>query len=92
MSFFGKSDIQGVLYLGGALLLMIGLMSYSPLDPSLNSLGQTPIQNYAGYIGAFLSDLLYQGFGLVSYYFVFDCLRKSFYHFQESINFRFHLL
>ena len=88
MSFFGKSDIQGVLYLGGALLLMIGLMSYSPLDPSLNSLGQTPIQNYAGYIGAFLSDLLYQGFGLVSYYFVFDCLRKSFLSFSGKYKFQ----
>ena len=87
MSFFGKSDIRGVLYLAGALLLSIGLMSYNPLDPSLNSLGQEPIQNYGGYIGSFLSDLLYQGFGLGSYLFVLFCLKNSFLSFSGKYKF-----
>ena len=87
MSFLGKSDIQGILYLAGALLLTIGLASYSPLDPSLNSLGQEPIQNYGGYIGAFLSDLLYQGFGLGSYFFIWRCLKNSFLSFSGKYKF-----
>ena len=82
MSFFGKSDVQGILYLALALFLATGLVSYHPLDPSLNSLGQETVHNYCGYIGAFVSDLLYQGFGLGSYLLVFEFLKKSFLSFS----------
>lgn len=92
MSFLGKSDIQGILYLAGALLLTIGLAGYNPLDPSLNSLGQEPIQNYGGYIGAFLSDLLYQGFGLGSYFFIWICLKNSFLSFSGKYKFSFQVM
>ena len=63
MSFFKKTDIQGLLLLAGALFLSASLASYHPFDPSLNSLGQEPISNRCGYVGAFLSDLFYQAFG-----------------------------
>ena len=77
MSFFGKTDVQGIIYLSLALFLSMSLGTYSPLDPSLNTLGQLPLQNYCGYIGAFLSDLLYQGFGVGALFLVFVLLKLS---------------
>ena len=78
MSFFGKTDIQGIIYLALALFLAVALMSYHPLDPSLNTLGEEPVRNYCGYIGAFLSDLMYQIFGLTSWLLVIASLKRSF--------------
>ena len=78
MSFFGKTDIQGIIYLALALFLATALMSYHPLDPSLNTLGEEPVRNYCGYIGAFLSDLMYQIFGLTSWLLVIASLKRSF--------------
>ncbi len=77
MSFFGKTDVQGTIYLALALFLAAALMSYHPLDPSLNTLGEEPVRNYCGYIGAFLSDLMYQTFGLTSWLFVIASLKIS---------------
>ena len=57
-------------------------MSYHPLDPSLNTLGEEPVRNYCGYIGAFLSDLMYQTFGLTSWLFVIASLKRSFSSFS----------
>ena len=78
MSFFGKTDVQGTIYLALALFLATALMSYHPLDPSFNTLGEEPVRNYCGYIGAFLSDLMYQIFGLTSWLFVIASLKMSF--------------
>lgn len=78
MSFFGKTDVQGTIYLALALFLAVALMSYHPLDPSLNTLGEEPVRNYCGYIGAFLSDLMYQIFGLTSWLLVAASLKRSF--------------
>lgn len=78
MSFLKKTDVQGVLFLAIALFLTTSLASYHPLDPSLNSLGQEPIQNYCGYVGAFISDFLFQIFGWGSWLFVIINLKYSF--------------
>ena len=78
MSLLKKTDIQGVLYLALALFLTVSLATYHPLDPSLNSLGQDQIHNYCGYVGAFLADLLYQGFGWGVWLFVLIGLKCSF--------------
>ena len=78
MSFFGKTDVQGTVYLAFALFLAVALMSYHPLDPSLNTLGEEPVRNYCGYIGAFLSDLMYQIFGLASWLLVIAGFKRSF--------------
>jgi S-DNA-T family DNA segregation ATPase FtsK/SpoIIIE len=51
-----------------ALLLFLALASYSPLDPSLNSAsvltGSRAARNWIGVVGAAVSDLVLQGFGI----------------------------
>ena len=94
MSFFGKTDVQGIIYLSLALFFSVSLGTYSPLDPSLNTLGQQPIQNYCGYIGSFLSDLLYQGFGVGAFFLVFILLKLSFTTFsgKKILNYQHHIV
>ena len=53
ISFFKKTDVQGVMFLALALFLTTSLVSYHPLDPSLNSLGQEPIQTTAATLELF---------------------------------------
>ena len=61
-----------------ALFLGLSLFSYHPMDPSLNSLGNpSSVHNYCGYVGSFLSDLLYQLFGIHGWLLVYACLRWS---------------
>jgi DNA segregation ATPase FtsK/SpoIIIE, S-DNA-T family len=47
------------------IFLGLALASYSPLDPSLNTIGKgLSAHNYCGYFGSFLADILYQMLGL----------------------------
>jgi S-DNA-T family DNA segregation ATPase FtsK/SpoIIIE len=54
-----------------ALLLFLALASYSPLDPSLNSAsiltGSHAARNWIGILGAYLSDLILQFWGIGSF-------------------------
>jgi len=54
-----------------AVLLLISLISYSPLDPSFNQAVSPglPVHNAAGLIGAYQSDLLVMLFGISSFIF-----------------------
>jgi len=65
------NELAGVLLLVSALLLFLALASYSPLDPSLNSAsnltGSHAARNWIGICGAYLSDLVLQGFGIGSF-------------------------
>ena len=65
------TDIVAVLWLSLSLFLGLSLYSYTPKDPSWNSLGQsaTPA-NWCGYFGSFSADFLYQFFGMGSWVFV----------------------
>ncbi len=55
------------------------MASYSPFDPSLNSLVQkTQPRNLCGYLGSFLADFLYQAFGLPAWVLVVGATRQSF--------------
>ena len=59
------TELIGLACLMCALLLILAIYSYSPLDGSLNvSSGGTEYLNYIGRTGAWLSDLLLQLFGL----------------------------
>jgi S-DNA-T family DNA segregation ATPase FtsK/SpoIIIE len=57
----------GATLLGSTLLIWISLVSWSVLDPSLTHTTTTAARNFAGPVGAILSDLLFQmlGFGAV---------------------------
>jgi DNA segregation ATPase FtsK/SpoIIIE, S-DNA-T family len=81
MTFFSKiftptknrrlNELVGFLLCVSALLLFLALASYSPLDPSLNSAsiltGSHAARNWIGILGAYLSDLVLQFWGVGSF-------------------------
>ena len=62
------NELIGLLLCVSALLLFLALASYSALDPSLNSAsvldGSRATRNWIGVVGALISDLTLQAFGL----------------------------
>jgi S-DNA-T family DNA segregation ATPase FtsK/SpoIIIE len=62
------NELIGFLLCISALLLFLALASYSPLDPSLNSAsvltGAHAARNWIGVVGALISDLALQFFGI----------------------------
>src|ERR1700755_3573808 len=62
------NELVGFLMCVSALLLFLALASYSPLDPSLNSAsvltGTHAARNWIGVVGALISDLMLQFFGI----------------------------
>lgn len=61
-------DINGLIWAALSTFIGISLWSYSPLDPSFNSIGKGMVaKNYCGYIGSFLADGLYQTLGLTAW-------------------------
>jgi len=62
------NELIGFLLCVSALLLFLALASYSPLDPSLNSAsvltGSSAARNWIGVVGALISDLILQFFGV----------------------------
>jgi S-DNA-T family DNA segregation ATPase FtsK/SpoIIIE len=62
------NELVGFLLCISALLLFLALASYSPLDPSFNSAsvltGSRAARNWIGVVGAMVSDLVLQGFGI----------------------------
>ena len=62
------NELIGFLLCVSALLLFLALASYSPLDPSLNSAsvltGAHAARNWIGVVGALISDLTLQFFGI----------------------------
>jgi S-DNA-T family DNA segregation ATPase FtsK/SpoIIIE len=61
-------EIFGVIAFTLGAYVLLCLFSYSPLDPSLNSVssGQA-VRNYGGVVGSYLADGLFNGLGLASY-------------------------
>ena len=72
------AEITGIIFFGLAILTFGLLFSYSPLDPSLNSITNQEAQNIFGNTGASVADLLVQIFGSLSYvlllFLLTDCL------------------
>ena len=65
------NELIGFLLFVFAVLLVLALVSYSPLDPSLNTaatpLGGRPAHNWIGVVGAYAADLVLQGFGVSAF-------------------------
>ncbi len=65
------NELIGFLIFVFAILLVLSLVSYSPLDPSLNTAANPvagrPAHNWIGVFGAFLSDLVLQLFGVSAF-------------------------
>ena len=61
-------EIWGVVICLIALLITLSLFSYDPSDRSFNTpSGAIDTNNWGGFVGAYLADLLLQGLGLASY-------------------------
>jgi len=65
------NELVGFLVLIFAILLLLSLVSYSPLDPSLNTAASPPASrpahNWIGMFGAVASDLTLQVFGVAGF-------------------------
>src|SRR5437588_5334028 len=60
------NELIGFLLLVCATLLLLALVSYSPLDPSLNTAaaGGHSVHNWIGVVGAWFADLMLQALGI----------------------------
>jgi S-DNA-T family DNA segregation ATPase FtsK/SpoIIIE len=62
------NELVGFLLFVSAILLLLALASYSPLDPSFNTASTAsaahPAQNWIGLAGALLADVLFQYIGI----------------------------
>ena len=61
------AEFVGITIVALSIFLMISLVSYSPEDPNFIITDNTEIKNIMGSKGSFISDLLYQSFGLISF-------------------------
>jgi len=63
------SELAGFLLCVAGLLLLLGLASYLPADPSFNTATAegTAAYNWIGPVGAYAADMLFQVFGWVAY-------------------------
>src|SRR2546423_2348617 len=63
------NELIGFLLLVAAILLLLALVSYSPLDPSLNTAAPFTARahNWIGVVGSTTSDLLLQLFGISAF-------------------------
>ncbi len=67
------NELLGLLMLVAAILLLLSIVSYQPTDPSLNTAaaptGPRVVHNWAGVVGATISDLLLQVEGVTALWF-----------------------
>ncbi|MFN2598803.1 MAG: DNA translocase FtsK [Pyrinomonadaceae bacterium] len=61
------NEITGIALLALGALVVLCLVFFHPNDPSLNAAGQSHTDNLIGPVGAYVSDLLLQTFGLAAY-------------------------
>lgn len=83
-----RQDVIAIGFLGLGLFLALALLSFNPLDPSFNSIGQgLRAKNYCGIVGSFLADILYQGLGLSAWIVVASMLKMAVAGYRgESLN------
>src|SRR5471032_1039019 len=66
------NEMLGLTVLVTAGLLLLALLTYTPSDPSFNTVGGAaglhPAHNWAGLVGAYLSDLLLQTLGVAVFF------------------------
>ncbi len=64
------NEIVGILLVALGIFVFLSLVSYSPTDPSFFSYASPKVKaihNWMGIVGAYLSSLLFQGFGFPSF-------------------------
>lgn len=79
-----KREVRGVIFLTLSILLLLSLVSFDRLDPSFNvSSDRARVFNWAGPVGAYISDLFFVFFGLGAYLIPFTLLTASFIDFVQ---------
>jgi S-DNA-T family DNA segregation ATPase FtsK/SpoIIIE len=72
------NELVGILLIATAVLLLLALASYSPMDRSLNTAANPPIgrpaHNWIGLVGAYSADLMLQAIGVAAFLFPFMLL------------------
>src|SRR4030067_3163305 len=64
-----RHEVGGILLVAAGIVLFLSLVSYYPMDPSFFTYASKvgKIHNWMGIVGAYLSSLLFQGFGFSSF-------------------------
>jgi S-DNA-T family DNA segregation ATPase FtsK/SpoIIIE len=65
-----RREVGGILLVAIGIFVFLGLVSYAPMDPSFFSHASLKVRetyNWMGIVGAYVSDLLFQGFGFSSF-------------------------
>ncbi len=79
-----RRDVIGIVWAAAGIFLALALATFHSSDPSFNSTGMGLVaKNACGFVGSFLADLLYQGFGLGAWLFVYGSLRLAWRTFME---------
>ena len=68
------AEIFGLIVFSAGALILLALFTYSPEDPNFIFPDNTEIKNILGFQGSFISDLLFQSLGLISYLFSFTLI------------------
>jgi S-DNA-T family DNA segregation ATPase FtsK/SpoIIIE len=63
------NEVTGILFLSLGLVTLLSLASYHAQDPSWDTASVSRPLNLIGYPGAYLSDILFQAFGVVAFLF-----------------------
>jgi S-DNA-T family DNA segregation ATPase FtsK/SpoIIIE len=73
------NEMLGLIVLVAAGLLLLALISYTPSDPSFNTVGGAvgphPAHNWTGLVGAYSADLLLQTIGIAIFFVPFALIR-----------------
>ena len=62
-----SNDIIAVILLAAAVLVFLCLVSYNPMDPTINTDSTQKVKNWIGVVGANFADILFQTVGLTAY-------------------------
>jgi S-DNA-T family DNA segregation ATPase FtsK/SpoIIIE len=77
------NEMLGLVVLVAAMLLLLALVSYTPSDPSFNTVGGAagahPAHNWTGLLGAYMADLLLQSLGVAVVFLPLVLLRTGIY-------------
>ncbi len=68
-----KKEVAGVFWLAAGIFLLSCLATFNNSDPSFNNNLRGDVVNFGGVVGAYLSDLLLQIFGLPAYLLPLAC-------------------
>ncbi|MGM0417568.1 MAG: DNA translocase FtsK [Thermodesulfobacteriota bacterium] len=83
-----KKEISGIFLFFLSVFLMLGLLSYSPDDPSFNNaLSSFDTENYVGVFGAYFCGSLYDFFGTGALWFPLLIFIKSYTLFKQDFMF-----